>query len=68
MKNHVDFIQYFDAKISDPKPADPEASQVADEIEYKWERKRAAEAAKAMATNSGGAPSAADGSHQIDEA
>jgi len=42
MKNLVDFVQYFDPKISDPQPADPETSQVADDIEYKLELKRAA--------------------------
>jgi Uncharacterized alpha/beta hydrolase domain (DUF2235) len=41
MKNHVDFVQYFDPKIDDPQPADPETTQVADDIEYKWEQKRA---------------------------
>lgn len=41
MKNHVDFVQYFDPKIDDPQPANPETSQVADDIEYKWEQKRA---------------------------
>ena len=41
MKNYVDFVQYSDLNISDPQPADPETSQVAGDIEYKWEQKRA---------------------------
>lgn len=68
MRSHVDFVQYFDPNATDPKPVDPETSQVADDIEYKWERKRAAETAAAMAANAGRAPSAADGSHRADSA
>ena len=45
MRNHVDFVQYFDPNNAKPQPADPETSQVADDIVFKWERKRAAEAA-----------------------
>ena len=47
MKSHVDFVQYFDPDIADPKPANPETSQVANDIEYKWEHKRSVETAKA---------------------
>lgn len=63
MQNHVDFVQYFDPKISDPKPADPETSQVADDIEYKWDRKRAAEAAKAATAPGVAIPAVAEGGH-----
>jgi hypothetical protein len=68
MKNHVDFVQYFDPKISDPQPADPETSQVADDIEYKWEQKRAAEEAKAAAGRSMDATPNLDGSQHVDPA
>ena len=44
MRDHVDFVQYFDPNNMDPQPADPETSQVADDIEFKWERKREADA------------------------
>jgi uncharacterized protein (DUF2235 family) len=49
MKSHVDFVQYFDPDNVDPKPADPETSQVADDIEYKWEHRHSADAATAAA-------------------
>jgi hypothetical protein len=68
MKSHVDFGQYFDPKIADPQPADPETSQVADDIEYKWERKRAEEAAKALVARSIEGSSAVDGGHHVDPA
>jgi hypothetical protein len=42
MNKHVDFLQYYDSAILNPKPADP-AQCVADDIEEKW--------AKAKATN-----------------
>lgn len=45
LKNHVDFAQYFDPKITDPQPSDPDNRQVADNLEYKWEHKLAAAAA-----------------------
>lgn len=45
LRNHVDFAQYFDPKIIDPQPSDPDNRQVADNVEYKWERKLAAAAA-----------------------
>jgi hypothetical protein len=44
MRDHVDFVQYFDPNNMDPQPADSETSQVADDIEFKWERKREADA------------------------
>jgi hypothetical protein len=44
MNEHVDFVQYYDPNIKDPKPADP-AQTMADDIEGKW--------AKAKATNAG---------------
>jgi Uncharacterized alpha/beta hydrolase domain (DUF2235) len=68
MESHVDFVQYFDPKIADPQPADPETSQVADDIEYKWERKRAEEAAKASVGRSVKGSSIADGGHHVDPA
>jgi hypothetical protein len=68
MESHVDFVQYFDPKISDPQPADPETSQVADDIEYKWERKRAAEATKAVVARSVEVSSVVDGGHHVDPA
>jgi hypothetical protein len=37
MSAHVDFAQYYDPNIKDPKPADP-ARTIADNIEEKWER------------------------------
>ncbi|WP_346730941.1 DUF2235 domain-containing protein [Bradyrhizobium sp. 132] len=51
MKDHVDFVQYFDPANADPKPADPEKSQVADDIEYKWEHRRMPGTATVAATN-----------------
>ena len=45
LKNHVDFAQYFDPRITNPQPSDPDNRQVADNIEYKWKNKiEAAEA------------------------
>lgn len=45
MNLHVDFVQYFDPENSDPKEADPETRKAtADDIEYKWEQKLAADA------------------------
>jgi len=38
MNEHVDFVQYYDQKIEDPKPANP-AQRMADDIEEKWLRK-----------------------------
>jgi hypothetical protein len=35
MNEHVDFVQYYDPKIEDPKPANP-AQTMADDIEEKW--------------------------------
>jgi hypothetical protein len=49
MKSHVDFVQYFDPDNVDPKPADPETSQVADDIEYKWEHRHSVDAATVAA-------------------
>jgi Uncharacterized alpha/beta hydrolase domain (DUF2235) len=37
MSEHIDFIQYYDPDVQDPKTADP-AQTVADDIEGKWER------------------------------
>lgn len=46
MKDHVDFLQYFDPGNLDPKEANPETRKAtADDIEYKWEQKLAADAA-----------------------
>lgn len=39
MSEHVDFVQYYDPEIKDPKPADP-AQTKADDIEEKWHRSR----------------------------
>lgn len=69
MKSHVDFVQDFDPKINDPLPADPETSQVADDIEYKWERRRAAEAAaKAAVCHPVDGSPAINGDHHVDTA
>jgi hypothetical protein len=43
MSEHVDFVQYYDPKIKDPKPAAP-AQTMADDVEGKWERAQAATA------------------------
>jgi uncharacterized protein (DUF2235 family) len=43
MSAHVDFIQYYDPDVQDPKPADP-AQTIADDIEEKWERANAKDA------------------------
>jgi hypothetical protein len=43
MNEHVDFVQYYNPKIKDPKPAAP-AQTMADDIEGKWERAQAATA------------------------
>jgi hypothetical protein len=49
MKNHVDFVQYFDSNNLDPKEADPEKwKATADDLEYKWEQKLAADAAASV--------------------
>lgn len=65
MKNHVDFVQYFDPKVSEPEPANPETSQVADDIEYKWQRRCAAEAVKAATASPGDAPPVVDGGRHV---
>lgn len=39
MNEHVDFVQYYDPKIKDPKPANP-AQTIADDIEEKWRQNR----------------------------
>ena len=39
MNEHVDFVQYYDPNIKDPKPANP-AQTIADDIEEKWRRNR----------------------------
>jgi hypothetical protein len=39
MSEHVDFSQYYDPKIKDPKPSDP-AQAMADDIEAKWDQNR----------------------------
>lgn len=67
-KTHVDFVQYFDPKIRDPQPANPETSQVADDIEYKWEHKRAAEVAQAAAERSKDATRNLDRGQHVDPA
>jgi hypothetical protein len=67
MKDHVDFVQYFDPNSKDPRPADPETSQVADDIEYKWERKRTADAAaKTPVGHSVDGSPAISGDHHVD--
>jgi hypothetical protein len=43
MNEHVDFVQYYDPKIRDPKPANP-AQTMADDIEEKWAKAKAADA------------------------
>jgi hypothetical protein len=43
MNEHVDFAQYYDPTIKDPKTADP-ARTIADDIEEKWERAKSANA------------------------
>jgi len=40
MNEHVDFAQYYDPNIKDPKPANP-VQTMADDIEEKWQRTRA---------------------------
>jgi Uncharacterized alpha/beta hydrolase domain (DUF2235) len=40
MNEHVDFVQYYDPNVKDPKPADP-AQCLADDIEGKWEKAKA---------------------------
>jgi hypothetical protein len=39
MREHVDFIQYFNPKEKNPQPANP-ATAIADDIEEKWEKLR----------------------------
>jgi hypothetical protein len=68
MKSHVDFVQYFDPNIADPKPADPETSQVADDIEYKWEHKRMAGTATVASAHPVADVKASDGGHNADPA
>lgn len=63
LKKHVDFVQYFDPNVADPKPANPETSQVADDIEYKWEHRRAAEAEAVASTHPATDVKASDGGH-----
>jgi Uncharacterized alpha/beta hydrolase domain (DUF2235) len=43
MNEHVDFLQYYDPEIRDPKPADP-TQTTADDIEGKWDRGKAGNA------------------------
>jgi hypothetical protein len=43
MREHVDFVQYFDPNVHDPQRADP-AQAVAADIESVWERQREADA------------------------
>jgi hypothetical protein len=43
MNEHVDFVQYYDPRNPDPKPANP-AQCLAEDIEEKWERARSANA------------------------
>jgi hypothetical protein len=43
MNEHVDFAQYYDPTIKDPRTADP-ARTIADDIEEKWERAKSANA------------------------
>jgi hypothetical protein len=43
MNKHVDFVQYYDPTNPNPKPADP-AQCVADDIEEKWAKAKAAKA------------------------
>jgi uncharacterized protein (DUF2235 family) len=43
MNEHVDFLQYYDPAIPNPKPADP-AQCVADDIEEKWAKAKTANA------------------------
>jgi hypothetical protein len=43
MNEHVDFVQYYDPNIKDPKAADP-AQTMADDIEGKWAKAKAANA------------------------
>jgi hypothetical protein len=43
MNKHVDFVQYYDPAIPDPKPADPPEC-LADDIEDKWAKAKAANA------------------------
>jgi len=43
MSEHVDFVQYFDPKIENPEPANP-AQAMADDIEEKWAKAKAADA------------------------
>jgi hypothetical protein len=39
MNEHVDFVQYYDVNIKDPKPAN-QAQTMADDVEEKWRRNR----------------------------
>jgi hypothetical protein len=45
MSEHIDFVQYYDPANQDPKPSDP-AQAMADDIEAKWAKAKAADAAK----------------------
>ena len=47
MNEHVDFVQYYDPKIKDPKPANP-TQTMADDIEEKWQRKLSSPAVRAI--------------------
>jgi hypothetical protein len=44
MSEHVDFVQYYDPNNQNPKPADP-AQTLADDIEGKWAKAKAANTA-----------------------
>jgi hypothetical protein len=66
MKSHVDFVQYFDPDIADPKPADPETSQVADDIEYKWEHRCGVESGTVAPTHPVADVKTSDGEHNAD--
>jgi hypothetical protein len=47
MNEHVDFAQYYDPKIEDPKPANP-AQAMADDIEEKWLQKLSSPVARVI--------------------
>jgi hypothetical protein len=49
MDEHVDFVQYFDPKIETPEPANP-AQTMADDIEEKWAKAKAADACRQVLT------------------
>jgi hypothetical protein len=47
MNEHVDFVQYYDPKITDPKPANP-AQATADDIEEKWRQQLSSSVVRAI--------------------